>query len=84
MDDSLRGASMELRWRNGVLTVGRCFCRDAYGIDLAWGNREAMGEVLDEGDTLFLDNKFWTIATGREVRKHGSVWRAVLARLVRH
>lgn len=73
---------MELRWSNGIFSVGPMLWRDAYGIELSWGRRDLMGEEVKEGEVWFADHVYWVMATGRERRKHGSVWRAMVARIL--
>ena len=73
---------MQIRWNNGFLSVGPMLCRDEYGIELAWGRRDMLGEDVREGDMWFADRKRWTIATGRGVRVHGSVWKAAIAKII--
>lgn len=73
---------MELRWRNGIFSVGQMPWRDAYGVQLSWGRRDLMGEDVKEGETWFADHVYLVMATGRECRKHGSAWRAMVARIL--
>lgn len=71
---------MHLRWSNGVLDIGRLWYLDAYGIELAWGRRDLMGENVSEGETIFADRRVLVLVTGLDVHIHGSIWRAILAR----
>jgi len=72
---------MHLRWNNGVLTVGRLLWCDGYGLELAWGRRDLLGEDVHEGDALFADRVQIVLATGHGARVHGGVVRAALARV---
>ncbi len=73
---------MQIRWPNGVLDLGFLpFC-DGYGVSLAWGRRDLMGEDVGEFDVLYADHKYAVLATGRDIRVHGSVWRAVVCRWI--
>lgn len=69
---------MLLNWPNGCLSLGWLCYRDAYGVELAWGRRDLMGEDVREGETWFSDRVTIEIATGRQVAVHGSVWKAAL------
>jgi len=71
---------MQLRWTNGMLNVGPLWCRDAVGIELAWGRRDLMGEDVLPYESIFADHCTLVLATGLEQRIHGSVWRAAIAR----
>lgn len=73
---------MHFRWGNGVLDVGRLWYRDAYGIELAWGRRDLMGEDVRECETIFADHRALVFTTGLGIRAHGSAWRAVMMRLL--
>lgn len=73
---------MILRWGNGSLIIGPLIIEDAWGIDLAWGRRDLLGDPPDEGERIYADRVRLIVATGREVYLHGSVWRAALARVL--
>ncbi len=71
---------MHLEWGNGYLDVGRLWCRDAVGIELAWGRRDLMGEDVREGETILADHRVIVFASGLDIRRHGSAWRGAMNR----
>ena len=60
---------MTFRWNNGVAVVGYLFMQDAYGIQLSWGRRDLLGDVVEPGCSLFSDHKTWIIVYRDTIRK---------------
>lgn len=71
---------MHFRWNNGVLDVGWLWYRDGFGVELAWGRRDLMGEDVGEFESIFADHRCIMFASRRDVRIYGSVCRAIAAR----
>lgn len=74
---------MIIRWNNGYLLFGWQLHTDAYGVSVAWGRRDLMGETVRDGEAMFADTKTAVLCTGRDVRVHGSVFRSIANRMMR-
>jgi hypothetical protein len=74
---------MIVRWTNGVLAIGPLYTQDSYGISVAWGRRDLMGEEVRQGESLFADHKTIVLCSGYEAYVYGSVRKAIVNRLLR-
>lgn len=74
---------MQWIWPTGFLTVGWLALLDVYGIELGWNRKDLIGGELKEDEVAFADYKVLELVSSREVAIHGSIWRALVAKIFR-